>query len=65
MKTREDKYAKVLAELERAEARMRRAFKRWDKARSALHRLDRQYARDLNRRADVDIPGRLDWRKLQ
>lgn len=41
------KTAKAFAELERAESKLTRAFNRWVKAKAAVKRLDRAYAREL------------------
>lgn len=51
------KTAKVFAELERAESKLTRAFNRWVKAKAAVKRLDRAYARQLAESVPVhDLP---------
>ena len=56
-------YAKARVQLDRAEAELHRAFKRWSRARDRVRRYERRLDADFNRLADT-IGGKLDWREI-
>lgn len=54
------KTAKLFADLDKAEARMMRAFTKWAKLRAKVRRMDAKYAKELN----ASLPGKMDVREM-
>lgn len=54
------KYTALLSKVEKAESEMRRAFRRWEKYRGQLQRLEKRLDKELLR--VTDLGGRADWR---
>jgi hypothetical protein len=55
---------RMFAELERAEARMVRAFNRWVKCKAKVKRFDKRYAKELEKalpKVELPKPGPKPW----
>lgn len=56
-------HAKARAQLDSAEADLRRAFNRWNKLRERVRRYEKRLDADFAKRAS-EIGGEIDWREF-